>query len=145
MNKDKYSSVNDSNASIIVQFAVYTNEEYLSALLNALGENNLNIAAYYIAEDNKKLKFVFIVGEDNIQASNDVNLTRSILKQNRFKFDETKVVRLSTSNNVGLLAYHYNELIKTLTVYNSYIGEDGSIIYETCCPTKTLKVVNELV
>ena len=69
MNKDKnsinkvnYPSVNTSNASIIVQFAVYTNEEYLSALLNTLEENNLNIAAYYISEDNKKLKFVFIVG-----------------------------------------------------------------------------------
>ena len=151
MNKDKnsinkvnYPSVNTSNASIIVQFAVYTNEEYLSALLNTLEENNLNIAAYYISEDNKKLKFVFIVGEDNVQSSSDVSITRSILKQNRFKFDETKVVRLSTSNNVGLLSYHYNELIKTLTVYNSYIGEDGSIIYETCCPTKTLKVLNEL-
>ena len=144
INKANYSSVNTSNASIIVQFAVYTNEEYLSVLLNTLGENNLNIAAYYISEDNKKLKFVFIVGEDNVQSSSDVNITRSILKQNRFKFDETKVVRLSTSNNVGLLAYHYNELIKTWTVYNSYIGEDGSIIYETCCPTKTLKVVNEL-
>lgn len=149
MNKDKNSinkvnssSVNNSNASIIVQFTVYTSEEYLSALLNTLGENNLNISAYYISENNKQLKFVFIVGEGNIQSSNDVNITRSILKQNRFKFDETKVVRLTTPNNVGLLAYHYSELIKNLTVYNSYIGEDGSIIYETCCPTKTLKAVN---
>jgi len=151
MNKDKNlinkvnpSSVNNSNASIIVQFTVYTSEEYLSALLNDLGENNLNISAYYISENNKQLKFVFIVGEDDVQSSSDVNITRSILKQNRFKFDETKVVRISTPNNSGLLAYHYSELIKNLTVYNSYIGEDGSIIYETCCPTKTLKAVNEL-
>jgi len=151
MNKDKNlinkvnpSSVNNSNASIIVQFTVYTSEEYLSALLNDLGENNLNISAYYISENNKQLKFVFIVGEDDVQSSSDVNITRSILKQNRFKFDETKVVRISTPNNPGLLAYHYSELIKNLTVYNSYIGEDGSIIYETCCPTKTLKAVNEL-
>lgn len=151
MNKDKNlinkvnpSSVNNSNASIIVQFTVYTSEEYLSALLNDLGENNLNISAFYISENNKQLKFVFIVGEDDVQSSSDVNVTRSILKQNRFKFDETKVVRISTPNNSGLLAYHYSELIKNLTVYNSYIGEDGSIIYETCCPTKTLKAVNEL-
>ncbi|MBN9646628.1 hypothetical protein J0L31_06470 [Terrisporobacter glycolicus] len=151
MNKDKNlinkvnpSSVNNSNASIIVQFTVYTSEEYLSALLNDLGENNLNISAFYISENNKQLKFVFIVGEDDVQSSSDVNITRSILKQNRFKFDETKVVRISTPNNTGLLAYHYSELIKNLTVYNSYIGEDGSIIYETCCPTKTLKAVNEL-
>ncbi|WP_419726711.1 hypothetical protein [Terrisporobacter petrolearius] len=151
MNKDKNlinkvnpSSLNNSNASIIVQFTVYTSEEYLSALLNDLGENNLNISAYYISENNKQLKFVFIVGEDDVQSSSDVNITRSILKQNRFKFDETKVVRISTPNNPGLLAYHYSELIKNLTVYNSYIGEDGSIIYETCCPTKTLKAVNEL-
>lgn len=151
MNKDKNltnkvnpSSMNNSNASIIVQFTVYTSEEYLSALLNDLGENNLNISAFYISENNKQLKFVFIVGEDDVQSSNDVNITRSILKQNRFKFDETKVVRISTPNNSGLLAYHYSELIKNLTVYNSYIGEDGSIIYETCCPTKTLKAVNEL-
>lgn len=144
INKVNSSSANNSNASIIVQFTVYTSEEYLSTLLNTLGENNLNISAYYISENNKQLKFVFIVGEDDVQSSSDVNITRSILKQNRFKFDETKVVRLSTSNNVGLLAYHYSELIKNLTVYNSYIGEDGSIIYETCCPTKTLKAVNEL-
>lgn len=151
MNKDKNlinkvnpSSMNNSNASIIVQFTVYTSEEYLSALLNDLGENNLNISAFYISENNKQLKFVFIVGEDDVQSSSDVNVTRSILKQNRFKFDETKVVRISTPNNAGLLAYHYSELIKNLTVYNSYIGEDGSIIYETCCPTKTLKAVNEL-
>ncbi|WP_343343665.1 hypothetical protein [Terrisporobacter petrolearius] len=151
MNKDKNlinkvnpSSVNNSNASIIVQFTVYTSEEYLSALLNDLGENNLNISAFYISENNKQLKFVFIIGEDDVQSSSDVNITRSILKQNRFKFDETKVVRISTPNNPGLLAYHYSELIKNLTVYNSYIGEDGSIIYETCCPTKTLKAVNEL-
>lgn len=151
MNKDKNlinkvnpSSVNNSNASIIVQFTVYTSEEYLSALLNDLGENNLNISAFYISENNKQLKFVFIIGEDDVQSSSDVNITRSILKQNRFKFDETKVVRISTPNTPGLLAYHYSELIKNLTVYNSYIGEDGSIIYETCCPTKTLKAVNEL-
>lgn len=151
MNKDKNlinkvnpSSVNNSNASIIVQFTVYTSEEYLSALLNDLGENNLNISAYYISENNKQLKFVFIVGENDVQSSRDVNITRSILKQNRFKFDETKVVRISTPNNAGLLVYHYSELIKNLTVYNSYIGEDGSIIYETCCPTKTLKAVNGL-
>ncbi|WP_434797071.1 hypothetical protein [Terrisporobacter vanillatitrophus] len=139
MNKDK-----NLSANIIVQFTVYTSEEYLSALLNTLGENNLNISAYYISENNKQLKFVFIVGEDSVQSLSDVNIARSILKQNKFKFDETKVVRLPTPNNVGLLAYHYSELIKNLTVYNSYIGEDGSIIYETCCPTKTLKAVNEL-
>ena len=113
-------------------------------MLNTLEENKLNISAYYISEDNKKLKFVFIVGQNNIQSSGDVNITRSILKENRFKFNETKVVRLPISNEIGLLAYHYSELIKTLSVYNSYIGKDGSIIYETCCPTKTLKVVNEL-
>lgn len=151
MNKDKNSinkvntsSASSSNASIIVQFTVYTSEEYLCTLLNTLGENNLNISAYYISQDNKQLKFVFIVGENTIQSSSDVNITRSILKQNRFNFDETKVVRLSTPNNVGLLAYHYNKLIKSLRVCNSYIGENGSIIYETCCPTKTLKAVNEL-
>ncbi|MEW9077593.1 hypothetical protein [Terrisporobacter glycolicus] len=151
MNKDKNlinkvnsSNANNSSASIVVQFTVYTSEEYLSALLNTLGENNLNISAYYMSENNRQLKFVFIVGEDDVQSSSDVNITRSILKQNRFNFDETKVVRLSTPNNVGLLAYHYSELIRNLTIYNSYIGEDGSIIYETCCPTKTLKAVNEL-
>lgn len=145
-NKNSINKANDlnKNASIIVQFTVYTIEEYLSTLLNILGDNKLNISAYYISEDNKKLKFVFIIGDDNIQSANEVNLTRSILKQNKFKFDETKVVRLSTPNDAGLLAYHYRELIKTLTVFNSYIGENGSIIYETCCPTKTLKVLNEL-
>lgn len=148
MNKYKNSidKVNplSSNASIVVQFTIYTNEKYLSTLLKTFEENNLNILAYYISENNKELKFVFIVGKDNIQSSSDVNITRSILKENKFKFNETKVVRLSTPNDVGSLSYFYNELIKTLTVYNSYIGEDGSIIYETCCPTKTLKVVNEL-
>lgn len=151
MNKDKnsinkvnLSNSNISNTSIIVQFTVYTSEEYLLNLLNTLEENNLNISAYYISEYNNKLKFVFIIGNDQIQSSGDVNFTRSILKQNRFDFDETKVVRLSTYNNVGLLAQHYRQLTKTLTVYNSYIGENGTIIYETCCPTKTLKAINEL-
>lgn len=148
MNKDK-NSINKTNAlnynsSIIAQFTVYTDEEYLSALLNTLSENNLNISAYYISEDNKKLKFVFIVGQDDIQSSSDVNLTRSILKQNKYNFNETKVVRLSSSIKADLLAYHYRELMKTLTVFNSYIGRDGSIIYETCCPTKTIKVIDEL-
>lgn len=148
MNKDK-NSINKTNAlnynsSIIAQFTVYTDEEYLSALLNTLSENNLNISAYYISEDNKKLKFVFIVGQDDIQSSTDVNLTRSILKQNKYNFNETKVVRLSSSIKADLLAYHYRELMKTLTVFNSYIGRDGSIIYETCCPTKTIKVIDEL-
>lgn len=148
MNKDKNSinKTNDlnTNSSIIAQFTVYTNEEYLSALLNTLAENNLNISAYYISEDNKKLKFVFIVGQDNVQSSSDINLTRSILKQNKYNFNETKVVRLSSSIKADLLAYHYRELMKTLTVYNSYLGRDGSIIYETCCPTKTKKVIDEL-
>ena len=148
MNKDK-NSINktnalNSNSSIIAQFTVYTDEEYLSALLNTLSENNLNISAYYISEDNKKLKFVFIIGQDDIQSSSDVNLTRSILKQNKYNFNETKVVRLSSSIKADLLAYHYRELMKTLTVFNSYIGRDGSIIYETCCPTKTIKVIDEL-
>ncbi|WP_455538524.1 hypothetical protein [Terrisporobacter sp.] len=133
-----------SNASIIVQFTVYTNEEYLSALLKNISNNNLNISAYYISENNRTLKFTFIAGEDNNQSLNDVNITRSILKENRLKFDEKKVVRLSTTNDIGLLARHFNELIKTLTVYNSYIAENGSIIYETCCPTKTLAVLNKL-
>lgn len=144
INKVNASNTSSSNASIVVQFTVYTNKEYLSALLNTLSKNNLNISAYYISEDNQKLKFVFIVGDDNIQSPNDVNITRSILRQDRFKFDETKVIRVSTANKIGILSSHYNELIKTLTVFNSYIGEDGSIIYETCCPTKTLKVINEL-
>ena len=148
MNKDK-NSINktnalNSNSSIIAQFTVYTDEEYLSTLLNTLSENNLNISAYYISEDNKKLKFVFIIGQDDIQSSSDVNLTRSILKQNKYNFNETKVVRLSSSIKADLLAYHYRELMKTLTVFNSYIGRDGSIIYETCCPTKTIKVIDEL-
>lgn len=143
MNKDKKLTTK-SNTSIVFQFTVYTSEEYLSDLLNTFRENNLNISAYYISENDKRLKFVFIVGEYNIQSSDDVNITRSILKQNRFKFEETKVVRSLTSNKIGLLADHYYELIKTLTVYNSYIGENGSIIYETCCPTKTLKILNEL-
>ena len=33
INKANSSSINTSNASIIVQFAVYTSEEYLSTLL----------------------------------------------------------------------------------------------------------------
>ena len=115
MLNEKNSNVTSSKASIIVEFIVYTNEEYLSNLLKNLSNNNLNISAYYISENNKTLKF-----------------------------EERKVVRLKASNDIGLLAYHYKELIKTLTVYNSYIAEDGSIIYETCCPTKTLAVLNEL-
>lgn len=146
MNKNSVNKINalNTNSSIIAQFTVYTDEEYLSALLNNLSENNLNISAYYISEDNKKLKFVFIIGQDNVQSSNDINITRSILKQNKYNFNETKVVRLSSSNKTDLLAYHYRELMKTLTVYNSYIGRDGSVIYETCCPTKTIKVIDEL-
>ncbi len=144
MLNEKNSNVTSSKASIIVEFIVYTNEEYLSNLLKNLSNNNLNISAYYISENNKTLKFVFIVGGDDTQSPNDVNITRGILKQNKLKFEERKVVRLKSSNDIGLLAYHYKELIKTLTVYNSYIAEDGSIIYETCCPTKTLAVLNEL-
>lgn len=144
MLNEKNSNVTSSKASIIVEFIVYTNEEYLSNLLKNLSNNNLNISAYYISENNKTLKFVFIVGGDDTQSPNDVNIARGILKQNKLKFEERKVVRLKTSNDIGLLAYHYKELIKTLTVYNSYIAEDGSIIYETCCPTKTLAVLNEL-
>ena len=144
MLNEKNSNVTYSKASIIVEFIVYTNEEYLSNLLKNLSNNNLNISAYYISENNKTLKFVFIVGGDDTQSPNDVNIARGILKQNKLKFEERKVVRLKSSNDIGLLAYHYKELIKTLTVYNSYIAEDGSIIYETCCPTKTLAVLNEL-
>lgn len=144
MLNEKNSNVTSSKASIIVEFIVYTNEEYLSNLLKNLSNNNLNISAYYISENNKTLKFVFIVGGDDTQSPNDVNITRGILKQNKLKFEERKVVRLKASNDIGLLAYHYKELIKTLTVYNSYIAEDGSIIYETCCPTKTLAVLNKL-
>lgn len=144
MLNEKNSNVTSSKASIIVEFIVYTNEEYLSNLLKNLSNNNLNISAYYISENNKTLKFVFIVGGDDTQSPDDVNITRGILKQNKLKFEERKVVRLKSSNDIGLLAYHYKELIKTLTVYNSYIAEDGSIIYETCCPTKTLAVLNEL-
>ena len=144
MLNEKNSNVTSSKASIIVEFIVYTNEEYLSNLLKNLSNNNLNISAYYISENNKTLKFVFIVGGDDAQSPNDVNIARGILKQNKLKFEERKVVRLKSSNDIGLLAYHYKELIKTLTVYNSYIAEDGSIIYETCCPTKTLAVLNEL-
>ena len=144
MLNEKNSNVTSSKASIIVEFIVYTNEEYLSNLLKNLSNNNLNISAYYISENNKTLKFVFIVGGDDTQSPNDVNIARGILKQNKLKFEERKVVRLKAYNDIGLLAYHYKELIKTLTVYNSYIAEDGSIIYETCCPTKTLAVLNEL-
>ena len=144
MLNEKNSNVTSSKASIIVEFIVYTNEEYLSNLLKNLSNNNLNISAYYISENNKTLKFVFIVGGDDTQSPTDVNIARGILKQNKLKFEEKKVVRLKTSNDIGLLAYHYKELIKTLTVYNSYIAEDGSIIYETCCPTKTLAVLNKL-
>ena len=144
MLNEKNSNVTSSKASIIVEFIVYTNEEYLSNLLKNLSNNNLNISAYYISENNKTLKFVFIVGGYDTQSPNDVNIARGILKQNKLKFEERKVVRLKSSNDIGLLAYHYKELIKTLTVYNSYIAEDGSIIYETCCPTKTLAVLNEL-
>ena len=144
MLNEKNSNVTSSKASIIVEFIVYTNEEYLSNLLKNLSNNNLNISAYYISENNKTLKFVFIVGGYDTQSPNDVNIARGILKQNKLKFEERKVVRLKSSNDIGLLAYHYKELIKTLTVYNSYIAEDGSIIYETCCPTKTLAVLNKL-
>lgn len=139
-----FSNNNYSNTSIVVQFTVFTNEKYLSSLLNTLAENNLNISAYYLNTEDKKVKFVFIVGEDNIQSSSDVNITRSILRQNKFEFEESKVIRLSNLDNFSSLSYHYNKLIKTLTVYNSYIGSNGSIIYETCCPTKTIKVLNEL-
>ena len=100
-NMTRSSSFNTSNTSIVVQFTVYTNEEYLSDFLNTLEENNLNISAYYLSETNKKLKFVFIVGEDDFQSSSDVNIARGILTQKRFKFDETKVVRLSSPVVIG--------------------------------------------
>ena len=149
MNKDrnlinKTNVPKDFHSSIIAEFTVNTDEEHLSALLNNLSKNNLDICAYYISEDNKKLKFVFIVGKNDTQSSNDISLTRKILEENKYNFNETKVVRLSSSNKDDLLAYHYRELMKTLTVYNSYICRDGSIIYETCCPTKTVKVLDEL-
>lgn len=148
MNKDKNSinKTNDlnTNSSIVIQFTVYTDEEHLYNLLNNISQNKLNICAYYISEDNKILKFVFIVGQDDIQSPNDVNIVRNILHENNYNFNETKVVRVSSPIKKDLLAYHYSELMKTLTVFNSYICRDGSIIYETCCPTKTIKVINEL-
>ena len=83
MLNEKNSNVTSSKASIIVEFIVYTNEEYLSNLLKNLSNNNLNISAYYISENNKTLKFVFIVGGDDTQSPNDVNIARGILKQNK--------------------------------------------------------------
>ena len=148
MNKDKNSTIktNDlnTNSSIIIQFTVYTDEKYLSNLLNNISQNKLNICAYYISENNKELKFVFIVGQGYIQSPNDVSIVRKILDENNYNFNETKVVRVSSPIKTDLLAYHYRELMKTLTVFNSYICIDGSVIYETCCPTKTMKVINEL-
>lgn len=140
---NKVNSLN-KDAFIITQFIVYTNEDYLYKLLNTLKQHNLDISAYYISEDNQKIKFVFIINEEDNQSFDNANITRNILKQNKYKFDETKVVKLYTNDNVDLLAYHYSELIKTLTVFNSYLGKDGFIVYETCCPSKTLKVLNEL-
>ena len=122
MLNEKNSNVTSSKASIIVEFIVYTNEEYLSNLLKNLLNNSLNISAYYIYENNKILKYIFIVGEDDTLWPNDVNISRGSLKQNKLKLEERKVVRLKASNDIGLLAYHYKELIKTLTVYHSYIA-----------------------
>ena len=97
-----------------------------------------------IQEKDNKSVFKFIVGEKHNQTSNDINITRSILKQYKYYFDESKVVRLSTNDSKLKLTSQYNELIKNLSIYNSYIGESNSIIYETCCPTKTLKVLSQL-
>ena len=131
-------------SSIVAQFTVYTNPSNLSNLLQYLEINNLNISAFTIQEKDNKSVFKFIVGEKHNQTSNDINITRSILKQYKYYFDESKVVRLSTNDSKLKLTSQYNELIKSLSIYNSYIGESNSIIYETCCPTKTLKVLSQL-
>ena len=106
--------------------------------------NAVKVMKTDIQEKDNKSVFKFIVGEKHNQTSNDINITRSILKQYKYYFDESKVVRLSTNDSKLKLTSQYNELIKNLSIYNSYIGESNSIIYETCCPTKTLKVLSQL-
>ena len=106
--------------------------------------NAVKVMKTDIQEKDNKSVFKFIVGEKHNQTSNDINITRSILKQYKYYFDESKVVRLSTNDSKLKLTSQYNELIKSLSIYNSYIGERNSIIYETCCPTKTLKVLSQL-
>ena len=106
--------------------------------------NAVKVMKTDIQEKDNKSVFKFIVGEKHNQTSNDINITRSILKQYKYYFDESKVVRLSTNDSKLKLTSQYNELIKSLSIYNSYIGESNSIIYETCCPTKTLKVLSQL-
>ena len=106
--------------------------------------NAVKVMKTDIQEKDNKSVFKFIVGEKHNQTSNDINIARSILKQYKYYFDESKVVRLSTNDSKLKLTSQYNELIKSLSIYNSYIGESNSIIYETCCPTKTLKVLSQL-
>ena len=103
-------------SSIVAQFTVYTNPSNLSNLLQYLESNNLNISAFTIQEKDNKSVFKFIVGEKHNQTSNDINITRSILKQYKYYFDESKVVRLSTNDSKLKLTSQYNELIKSLSI-----------------------------
>ena len=133
-----------STASIVAQFTVYTNPRNLLYLLKTLEKEYINISAFTIQEFDNESVFKFIVGKSKSQSANDIDITRSILKQYRFNFDESKVVRVNSSKNKAMLTSYYSELIKSLAVYNSYLGEEGSIIFETCCPTKTLNALSQL-
>ena len=129
--------------SIVAQFTVYTNPNNLLYLLNTLKNNNIKISGFNMCEINNKSVFKFIVDTSSNQVASDINITRNILQHHRFNYNESKVVRVYFKDMSSFIS-QYNSLIKGIKIYNFYISDDGYIIYETCCPVKTLNTLNQL-
>lgn len=134
---------NSNKTSILIQFTIYLNSNYIGNILNQFSNMNINICGFTIMEEKTK-RFVIklIVGKNNIQSPDELALVRNIITNNKLQYYETKVIKASLYNNTLSTSLTY--LLKDLDLNASYFCNDGSIIYETCCPIKAMKILDNL-
>lgn len=143
--KNNRFNVKSPNISIAIQFTILANSSYICCLLKQLEKNEIDICAFVFLEDKyNKVKFKCVIDNGNNKSLDKLNIMRSILDNDGIEYSETKVVKVSSYTNSNDLSSQFCVLLQNLSVYSFYLGTDESVIFETCCPTKTIQVLSSL-
>lgn len=130
-----------TDLSIVIEFVVLGPRSSINNLIQKISDNTSDICTFSIREDRlNKLEFKFVIDPRKTES----NTIKNILEESRLQFYEEKVIKVSSSGNMKDINMQYKALIEKLDLYSSYVTLDGSIIYKTCCPTKTIQILNSL-
>lgn len=130
--------------SIRIQFTVeVNNSSEICFIMTEIAKLKINLYAYniiYISP--RKTIFKFVPSNKSSQSIPDLNAVRTLLKKLCINYSEEEVLRVNWENSfTGVFALTVCVISSVVTIYNSYVAEDGTLVFET---SSTCKACNTL-